>query len=73
LLAHLAAQGFVPDRIVLDVGYRYIDMGRAESGTIDTAGFTNPRVRLDDLTAHEFKVGIRFAFGGGEPCCAMMK
>ena len=21
----------------------------------------------------EFKVGIRFAFGGGEPCCAMMK
>ena len=48
-------------------------MGKAESGTIDTAGFTNPRVRIDDLAAHEFKVGIRFAFGGGEPCCAMMK
>jgi opacity protein-like surface antigen len=63
----------ITDRIVLDVGYRYIDMGKAQSSTIDTAGFTNPRVRIDDLAAHEFKVGIRFAFGGGEPCCAMMK
>ena len=46
-----------------------LDMGKAESGIIDNLGFTNPQVRIDDLTAHEFKVGLRFAFGGGEPCC----
>lgn len=56
----------VTDRAVLDFGYRYIDMGKAESGTIDTAGFTNPKVRVDDLAAHEFKVGLRYYFGGGE-------
>ena len=61
------------ERTTLDIGYRYIDMGRAESGTLDNLGFTNPRVRIDDLAAHEFKVGLRFAFGGGEPCCGPLK
>ena len=63
----------ITDRMVLDFGYRYLDMGKAESSVIDTAGFANPRVRIDDLSAHEFKVGIRYSFGGGEACCAMMK
>jgi opacity protein-like surface antigen len=57
----------VSERVTLDFGYRYLDMGKAESGHIDNAGFWNPKVRLDDLTAHEFKVGLRFAFGGGGP------
>ena len=61
------------ERTTLDIGYRYLDMGKAESGIIDSAGFANPKVRIDDLAAHEFKVGLRFAFGGGEPCCAAMK
>ena len=63
----------VSDRITLDFGYRYLDMGKVESGHIDTAGFWNPKVRLDDLTAHEFKVGLRFAFGGGGACCEILK
>lgn len=50
---------------ILDLGYRYIDMGHARSGRVDSAGFANPAVRLDDLTAHEFKVGMRYHFGGG--------
>ena len=61
------------ERTTLDIGYRYLDMGKAKSGIIDSAGFANPKVRIDDLAAHEFKVGLRFAFGGGEPCCAAMK
>jgi opacity protein-like surface antigen len=70
----MAGVGYqITDRMTVDFGYRYLDMGKAESGTIDSAGFTNPRVRIDDLAAHEFKVGIRYSFGGGEPCCAMMK
>jgi len=55
----------ISERAILDIGYRYLDMGKANSGTIDTAGFTNPPVRLDDLTAHEFKIGLRYHFGGG--------
>ena len=71
LMAGVGVQ--VSDRATLDFGYRYIDMGKAESGTMDNLGFPNPRVRIDDLAAHEFKVGIRYSFGGGEPCCAVMK
>jgi opacity protein-like surface antigen len=62
----------ITDRVVLDVGYRYLDMGKAQSSTCDNLAFCgNPHVRIDDLAAHEFKVGIRYSFGGGEPM--MMK
>ena len=59
------------ERTTLDIGYRYLDVGRAESGTIDNLGNAFPKVRIDDLAAHEFKIGLRMAFGGGEPCCNM--
>jgi opacity protein-like surface antigen len=55
----------ISERAILDIGYRYLDMGKATSGTLDSAGFTNPPVRIDDLSAHEFKVGLRYHFGGG--------
>ncbi len=54
---------------VLDVGYRYIDMGDAESQRSDSAGFINPRVNIDDLDAHEVKIGLRYHFGESD-CCA---
>jgi opacity protein-like surface antigen len=53
------------ERVIIDLGYRYIDLGKAESSRIDSAGFVNPSFRVDDLTAHEFKVGLRWHFGGG--------
>ena len=66
----MAGVGYqVSDRAVLDFGYRYIDLGSAHSGNGDSAGQYNPRVNIDDLTAHEFKIGLRYAFGGGD-CCA---
>jgi opacity protein-like surface antigen len=58
----------VSDRAILDIGYRYMDYGKANSGRVDSAGFVNPAVRVDDLTAHEFKVGLRYHFGGSD-CC----
>lgn len=62
----------ITDRMTLDFGYRYLDMGKAQSGVCDSAGAcTNPRVRIDDIAAHEFKVGIRYSFGGGEPMMMM--
>ncbi|MEL6297379.1 MAG: outer membrane beta-barrel protein [Pseudomonadota bacterium] len=57
----------ITDRAVLDVGYRYIDMGKAKSGRADNAGFVNPAVKVDDIAAHEFKFGVRYHFGGATP------
>lgn len=66
----MAGVGYqVTDRAVLDFGYRYMNYGKANSGQVDNAGFINPRVYLDDISAHEFKVGLRYHFGGND-CCA---
>ncbi|MEO0619423.1 MAG: outer membrane beta-barrel protein [Pseudomonadota bacterium] len=51
----------VSDRITLDAGYRYIDMGDVESGRVDITGFVNPGHRVEDITSHEIKLGLRFA------------
>jgi opacity protein-like surface antigen len=66
----MAGVGYqVSDRAVLDFGYRYMNYGKAQSGSIDSAGFINPILRVEDLSAHEFKVGLRYHFGGAA-CCA---
>ena len=56
------------DRAVLDIGYRYLDTGSITSQRSDTAFFVNPAVKLEDLTSHEIKVGLRYHFGSGD-CC----
>ncbi|MEQ1698314.1 MAG: acyloxyacyl hydrolase [Hyphomicrobiaceae bacterium] len=67
----MAGVGYqISDRATLDVGYRYIDMGKISSQRSDTGGGVNPAVHFDDLTAHEVKVGLRYNFGGGD-CCAV--
>lgn len=67
--ALMAGIGYqISDRAILDVGYRYLDMGKISSQRHDNAGNINPRVSVDDLAAHEFKVGLRYHFGGD--CCA---
>ncbi len=68
LMAGVAYQ--VSDRAVLDFGYRYIDMGSASSGRVDSAGFVNPEVDLDNLASHEFKIGLRYHFGQSRDCCS---
>ena len=66
----MAGVGYrVSDRATLDIGYRYFDMGDASSETIDNTLNYNPRVNIDDITAHEIKVGLRYNFGGAD-CCA---
>lgn len=62
--AVMAGFGYqVTHNMVLDVGYRYIDMGKIKSGRVDTGGFVNPPVVIDDIAAHEIKVGLRYHFG----------
>jgi opacity protein-like surface antigen len=65
----MAGVGYqISDRAIIDVGYRYIDLGKISSQRSDSAGFVNPAVKIDDITAHEVKVGLRYHFGGGD-CC----
>lgn len=62
----MAGVGYqISDKAILDVGYRYIDLGKISSQRSDSAGFINPAVKIDDITAHEVKVGLRYHFGGG--------
>lgn len=43
------------DRLALDVGYRYVDLGKAKSG--------GPLpFKVDDITAHEARIGLRYSF-----------
>jgi opacity protein-like surface antigen len=63
----MAGVGYqISDRTVIDIGYRYLDLGSGQSERVDSANFVNPRVNLDDITAHEFKVGLRYYFGQPE-------
>ncbi len=65
----MAGVGYqISPRTVIDVGYRYLDLGKANSERSDSAGFVNPRVNFDDLVSHEVKVGLRYHFGAGD-CC----
>jgi opacity protein-like surface antigen len=67
----MAGVGYqISDRAILDVGYRYIDLGTISSQRSDSAGFVNPAVKIDDLTSHEVKVGLRYHFGGNDCCDA---
>ena len=59
----------ISDRAIIDVGYRYLDLGDANSERVDSAGFVNPRVNVDDITSHEIKIGLRYHFGSSD-CCA---
>lgn len=56
VMAGLAIQ-FTP-KASLDVGYRYVDLGKAESGL--DADFNAIKVKTDNISAHEVRVGIRY-------------
>ena len=68
LMAGLGYQ--VSDRAILDLGYRYIDLGNAKSGGgTANAGQRNRQIELDSITAHEFTLGLRYHFGQSSRCC----
>ncbi len=49
--------------VTLDAGYRYMDLGNASSDRGDSSLAWSPKLDIDDLSAHEAKVGIRYSFG----------
>jgi opacity protein-like surface antigen len=49
-----------PGRLHLDVGYRFLYLGDARTGGIIGAVVPTPGPRLDDVTAQEIRVGLRW-------------
>jgi opacity protein-like surface antigen len=49
-----------PGRLHLDVGYRFLYLGDAHTGGIIAAATPTPGPRIDDITAHEIRVGLRW-------------
>jgi opacity protein-like surface antigen len=49
-----------PGRLHLDVGYRLLYMGDVHTGGIVGSAVPTPGPRLDDLTAQEIRVGLRW-------------
>jgi opacity protein-like surface antigen len=49
-----------PGRLHLDVGYRFLYLGDAHTGGIIGAAVPTPGPRIDDITAQEIRVGLRW-------------
>ncbi len=49
-----------PGRLHVDLGYRFLYLGDARTGNLVGTTFATPGPRLDDITAHELRVGLRW-------------
>lgn len=54
------------DRLTFDLGYSYVDLGNATTGTAynDIPGQSRPNdgFKFKDITSHDLKLGMRYAF-----------
>ncbi len=50
----------VDQQVSIDVGYRYINLGDAQSGVIVASDTTTTRINYNDIDAHEIRVGLRY-------------
>lgn len=55
----------VTNNFAIDAGYRYKDLGEAKTVSGLSPNSPNSRIEYKDLTAHEFRLGARYTFGGG--------
>ena len=49
-----------PGRLHVDLGYRFLYLGDAHAGSIVNVAPTTPGPRIDDITAHEIRIGLRW-------------
>ncbi|MGE0845332.1 MAG: outer membrane protein [Flavobacteriaceae bacterium] len=55
----------ISQNMKLDIGYRYMDLGKVSSGTLTNCCSTAPAIIYDDLRSHEVRVGLRYLFDTG--------
>lgn len=62
----------VTKNVKLELGYRYVNMGKAETGVAELSGLAgNPAnliMRVKDVDSHDFRMGMRWMLNGD--CCA---
>jgi opacity protein-like surface antigen len=58
----------VSRNVKLEVGYRYLNMGKVETGGL--VGQPTDTIRLRDLASHDFRLGMRWMLNGGDCCGA---
>jgi opacity protein-like surface antigen len=62
----------VTKNVKLELGYRYVNMGKAESGPAELSGLAdnpaNLQVKFKDLDSHDFRMGMRWLLNAD--CCA---
>ena len=51
------------DRLTLDFGYSYLDLGDAQTGKIHAydGSVTNAPMKFENITSHDFKLGLRYS------------
>jgi opacity protein-like surface antigen len=49
-----------PGRLHIDVGYRFLYLGDAHAGNAIAVAPPTPGPRVDDITAHEIRIGLRW-------------
>jgi opacity protein-like surface antigen len=59
----------VTRNVKLEVGYRYLNMGKAESGAL-FGQVSRDTLRVSDLTSHDIRIGMRWMLNGGDCCGA---
>src|SRR5690606_8344763 len=50
----------ISSQLALDVNYRYLNLGKAQTESISAGGLGSSPIVYDDLAAHEFRVGLRY-------------
>lgn len=53
------------DRMTIDLGYSYVDLGDGKTGiayNYDGVGTRNAPFEFKDIASHDFKLGVRYAF-----------
>jgi len=66
---HAGASFKANDNLTIDLGYSFVNLGNAQSGTLATAGVpctVCAPMTFQNLYSHDFKIGLRYAFGGHE-------
>lgn len=69
--ALMAGVGYeINKNLTLELGYRYLNLGKAESGPINNAFLpeSSRPLKLRDIDSHDIKIGMRWALNGGD-CC----
>lgn len=57
-----AGVGFkVTDNLIIDANYRYVDLGDVKTKSFTAAKYS-AKAKIDDITAHEARIGFRYMF-----------